>query len=121
MTGQGTRCVSSKVASDMSTRQKKIRNTGRLVVPLFAIAFISYFGFHSINGDRGLNATQRFEVRKAELEARLSALTEERKLLQQRVKLLPSSGPVVRDMLDEKAREALNLSRPNEIVIYDFH
>ena len=114
MTGRGTRCVSSKVAFDMSTRQKKIRNTGRLVVPLFAIAFISYFGFHSINGDRGLNATQRFEVR-------LSALTEERKLLQQRVKLLPSSGPVVRDMLDEKAREALNLSRPNEIVIYDFH
>ncbi|MCY6380722.1 FtsB family cell division protein [Hoeflea prorocentri] len=105
----------------MSTRQKKIRKTGRLIIPTIAIAFISYFGFHSINGDRGLNATQQFDVRKAQLEAELSSLKSERKLLQQQVKLLPTSGPVVRDMLDEKARQALNLSRPDEIVIFDYN
>lgn len=104
----------------MSTRQKKIRKTGRLIVPTIAIAFISYFGFHSIHGDRGMKAMQRFEVRKALLEQKLTALTKERKMLQQQVKLLPSNGPVVRDMLDERARQALNLSRPNEIVIFDF-
>ena len=105
----------------MSTRQKKIRKTGRLVIPIIAIAFISYFGFHSINGDRGVNATQEFDVRKAQLETELAALVSERKLLQQQVKLLPTSGPVVRDMLDEKARQSLNLSRPDEIVIYDYN
>ncbi len=104
----------------MSTRQRKIRKTGRLVVPVLAIAFISYFGFHSINGDRGLNARQSFERRAAELELRLEGLIAERKRLQRQVMLLPQSGPVVRDMLDEQAREALNLTRPNEIVIYDY-
>lgn len=104
----------------MSTRQKKIRKTGRLVIPIIAIAFISYFGFHSINGDRGLNATQEFDVRKTQLETKLAALVAERKLLQQQVKLLPTSGPVVRDMLDEKARQSLNLSRADEIVIFDY-
>ncbi len=104
----------------MSTRQRKIRKTGRLVVPVLAIAFISYFGFHSINGDRGLNARQQFERRAAELEVRLESLVAERKRLQQQVLLLPQNGPVVKDMLDERAREALNLTRPNEIVIYDF-
>ncbi|MDF2373903.1 MAG: septum formation initiator family protein [Rhizobiaceae bacterium] len=103
----------------MSTRQKKIRNTGRLIVPTIAIAFISYFGFHAINGDRGMNAKQRFVVRKASLELELAALVKERKVLQQQVQLLPQGGPVVRDMLDERAREALSLSRPNEIVIFD--
>ena len=104
----------------MSTRQKKIRRTGRLVIPIIAIAFISYFGFHSINGDRGLNATQGFDVRKAQLETELAALVAERKLLQQQVKLLPTRGPVVRDMLDERARQSLNLSRADEIVIFDY-
>lgn len=104
----------------MSTRQKKIRKTGRLVIPIIAIAFISYFGFHSINGDRGLNATQEFDVRKTQLETKLAALVAERKLLQQQVKLLPTSGPVVRDMLDERARQSLNLSRADEIVIFDY-
>ena len=104
----------------MATRQKKIRKTGRLIIPTIAIAFISYFGFHSIHGDRGMNAMQRFEVRKALLEQELAALKTKRTKLQQQVKLLPSNGPVVRDMLDERAREALNLARPNEIIIFDF-
>ena len=104
----------------MSTRQRKIRKTGRLIIPALAIAFISYFGYHSINGDRGLNARQQFERRAAELEVRLESLVAERKRLQQQVLLLPQNGPVVKDMLDERAREALNLTRPNEIVIYDF-
>ncbi|MEM9104698.1 MAG: septum formation initiator family protein [Pseudomonadota bacterium] len=104
----------------MATRQKKIRRTGRLIIPTVAIAFITYFGFHSIHGDRGMNAMQKFDVRKALLQQELAALKTKRKKLQQQVKLLPSNGPVVRDMLDERAREALNLARPDEIVIFDF-
>lgn len=104
----------------MSTQQRKIRKTGRLVVPALAVVFIGYFGFHSINGHRGLNAKQSFEQRTAELELQLEGLVKQRKRLQQRLLLLPPNGPVVKDMLDERAREALNLSRPNEIVIYDY-
>lgn len=104
----------------MATRQRKIRKTGRLVVPLLAVAVISYFGFHSINGDRGLNAKKTFQQRTAELEVRLDTLVQQRKRLQEKVMLLPPNGPVVKDMLDEQAREALNLARPNEIVIFDY-
>lgn len=104
----------------MLTRQKKIRNTSWLLIPAVAIAFISYFGFHAIHGDRGMTAKQRFVVRTAQLEQELDALVVERKFLQRQVNLLPPGGPVIRDMLDERAREALNLSRPNEIVIYDY-
>lgn len=104
----------------MATRQKKNRKTGRLIVPAMAIAFISYFAYHSIHGDLGMTSLKRLEFQKAQLELELAVLQKQRGMLQQRVKLLPSHGPVVRDMLDEKAREALSLSRPNEIVIFDF-
>ena len=105
----------------MSTQQRKIRKTGRLIVPCLAVVFITYFGFHAVNGSRGLHAKQNFEQRTAELELKLETLVAERKRLQQRLLLLPSHGPVVKDMLDERAREALNLTRANEIVIFDYN
>ncbi|MEM6461625.1 MAG: septum formation initiator family protein [Pseudomonadota bacterium] len=104
----------------MSTRQKKNRKSSQLIVPAIAIAFISYFGYHAVNGGRGMQALQDFDTRKASLERELAALTKQREFLERKISLLPSHGPVVRDMLDERAREALSLSRPNEIVIFDF-
>ena len=52
----------------------------------------------------------------AELQARLDAIRAERIELERRVQLL-HDGTLEKDMLDEQARRALNLSQADEIAI----
>ncbi|AJY46939.1 FtsB family cell division protein [Martelella endophytica] len=102
----------------MWTRHHKSRIYGRLVVPAIAACFLSYFVYHSIHGDYGLNAAKRFEAHKELNQRRLDKLVAEREALEQRVKRL-SDGSLMKDALDERARYALNLLKPDEIVIFD--
>ena len=111
------RRLECKALSRMSTRQRKIRNTGRYVIPAISAAFFIYFGYHAIHGDRGMLARERFEERSVELQAQLQTLVSRREKLQHQIQLL-QDGTLERDMLDERARQALNLSRPNEITIF---
>jgi cell division protein FtsB len=101
----------------MWTKHHKKRKLGRFVMPLIAVAFLSYFGYHSIHGEFGLKATEKFDRQRVERQARLDKLTEQRKTLEKEVALL-SDGSLERDMLDEKARFGLNMSRADEIVIF---
>ncbi|CAN7417078.1 septum formation initiator family protein [Pararhizobium sp. LjRoot235] len=101
----------------MWTKHHKKRKLGRFVMPLIAVAFLSYFGYHSIHGEFGLKATEKFDRQRIERQARLDALTAQRKTLEKEVALL-SDGSLERDMLDEKARFGLNMSRADEIVIF---
>ncbi|MDB5525992.1 MAG: hypothetical protein JWM58_3755 [Rhizobium sp.] len=101
----------------MWTKQHKKRYLGRFVTPLLATAFCSYFGYHAIHGDLGLNATSEFEVRRIERVAQLDDLVKARKELERQVALM-SDGSLEKDMLDEKARYSLNVSRSDEIVIF---
>ncbi|BCH54266.1 FtsB family cell division protein [Agrobacterium vitis] len=102
----------------MWTRHHKNRKFGRLVLPAVTIAFIGYFGYHSIHGDYGLKAGEHFDVVRAERSKELATLIHDRKKLETQVKLL-SDGSLERDMIDEKARYQLNMSRPDEIVIFN--
>ena len=101
----------------MWTKHHKKRKFGRLVLPVITVAFLSYFSYHSIHGDFGLNSMEEFERRRIERQARLDVLTERREVLEREVALM-SDGSLERDMLDEKARFALNMSRSDEIVIF---
>ena len=101
----------------MWTKHHKKRKLGRFVMPLIAVAFLSYFGDHSIHGEFGLKATEKFDRQRVERQTRLDELTGQRKTLEKEVALL-SDGSLERDMLDEKARFGLNMSRPDEIVIF---
>ena len=101
----------------MWTRHHKKRKLGRLVMPRIAVAFLSYFGYHSIHGGYGLKATEQFDRQIVERQARLDKLTKQRMILEKEVQLM-SDGSLERDMLDEKARLALNMSRSDEIVIF---
>jgi cell division protein FtsB len=101
----------------MWTKHHKKRKLGRFVMPLIAVAFLSYFGYHSIHGEFGLKATEKFDRQRVERQARLDELTARRKTLEKEVALL-SDGSLERDMLDEKARFGLNMSRADEIVIF---
>jgi len=101
----------------MWTKQHKKRHFGRLVTPLLAAAFCTYFGYHAIHGELGLNATKEFERRRIERVAELTELVKARKELERQVALM-SDGSLEKDMLDEKARYSLNVSRSDEIVIF---
>ncbi|HTO29920.1 MAG TPA: septum formation initiator family protein [Pararhizobium sp.] len=101
----------------MWTKHHKKRKLGRFVMPLISIAFLSYFGYHSIHGEYGLRATEKFDRQRIERQTRLDELTMQRQTLEKEVALL-SDGSLERDMLDEKARFGLNMSRSDEIVIF---
>ena len=100
----------------MWTRQHKQRNTGRLIVPAISAALITYFGFHAYHGEFGIYSRYRLEARTVELQQRLDVIKAQRMQLERRVQLL-HDGTLEKDMLDEQARRALNLSHADEIVI----
>ncbi|MBX9457801.1 MAG: septum formation initiator family protein [Rhizobium sp.] len=101
----------------MWTKQHKKRHLGRLVTPILAAIFFAYFGYHVVNGDLGIEAAKGFEQRRIERLAELEDLIKQRKDLEREVALM-SDGSLERDILDEKARYALNVSRIDEIVIF---
>jgi cell division protein FtsB len=102
----------------MWTKHHKKRKFGRFVLPAITIAFVSYFGYHCVHGELGLIATDKFEQQRLEREAELAKLTARRQQLERQVALM-SDGSLEKDMLDEIARYQLNVSRPDEIVIFN--
>jgi cell division protein FtsB len=100
----------------MWTRQHKKRNTGRLIIPAISAVFLTYFGFHAYNGEFGIYSRYQLEARTVELQAQLDAVKGRRIELERRVQLL-HDGTLEKDMLDEQARRALNLSHSDEITI----
>ncbi|QDZ02443.1 septum formation initiator family protein [Nitratireductor mangrovi] len=100
----------------MWTRQYKKRNGGKFIVPVLAALFLTYFGFHAFHGEFGIYSKYRLETRTVEMLARLEDKRAERLELERRVQLL-HNGTLERDMLDEQARRALNLSAPDELTI----
>ncbi|MBB6259608.1 cell division protein FtsB [Paenochrobactrum gallinarii] len=100
----------------MWTKQKRKSIRGRFVLPLLATAFLSYFGFHAYHGEYGIDSSGRLQQQVNLLTAELDELTTERQAMEKRVSLL-RDGSIEKDMLDEQARRALNLSNANELTI----
>ncbi|MCX7304310.1 MAG: septum formation initiator family protein [Hyphomicrobiales bacterium] len=100
----------------MWSRHHKQRNTGRLIVPAISALFLSYFGFHAYHGEYGIYSKYRYEAEAVQLQARLEVVKSQRVDMERRVQLL-HDGTLEKDMLDEQARRALNLSQADEIVI----
>ncbi|WP_214472562.1 septum formation initiator family protein [Mesorhizobium sp. dw_380] len=100
----------------MWTRQHKQRNTGRLIIPSLCAVFLAYFGFHAYHGEFGINSKYQLEAQTVALQAQLDAVKARRMELERRVRLM-HDGTLEKDMLDEQARKALNLSQADEITI----
>ena len=101
----------------MITRKDNIRHKARQVlVPLMGAGLIAYFGYHAVQGDRGLLAwwSLRYEIEKADYE--LAAVTTEKKVLEHRVSLLRPES-LDRDMLEERARAMLGVVHKNDLII----
>ena len=83
---------------------------------LLLACLVAYFGYHAVQGERGLNAWWVLSQKLDLAQASLDTLTGQRATLAARVRLLrpDSLDP---DMLEERARAILNFGRPDEILV----
>ena len=100
----------------MSARPARRSLLRRLLLLALLAAYLSYFGFHAMNGSYGLRALAELEVEAERLALELDALQTERSELDARAALLRPGG-IDPDMVDELARRDLNVIAPNEVVI----
>lgn len=97
--------------------KKKAKNAFQnALLTTIGLLVVGYFVYHTILGDRGWFAMRRLENEVAQAQGNLDTLQKERTALQHRTQLLQSNG-MDPDLLEEKSRELLNYSKPNEIVI----
>jgi cell division protein FtsB len=98
--------------------RRKFAKAGRAAVgPFLALALIAYFGLNLVQGDHGLLAWARAAHKVHAAQATLALAEAEKNRLEHRASLLKGDH-LDRDMLDERARAALNVIGPNEIVVF---
>lgn len=78
---------------------------------------MGYFAYHAVEGGYGLFALGKLQDRVASLEADLATARAERQKMEQRVALMRPES-LDSDMIDERAREALNMADAKDIVIF---
>lgn len=81
-----------------------------------AIALMGYLAFAALQGEHGLFRLFRIEAQEKRLQAELDALRAERAAVENKTRRL-STETLDLDLLDEQARKALGLGRPDEILI----
>lgn len=101
----------------MSTRQRKQSKIRPLLVPGFCLCLLSYFAYHAVEGDYGLFALRELILREAELTKELELAVQERQAAESSVALMRSQS-LDQDLVDERARQALNVAHPDDAIIY---
>lgn len=94
--------------------RRRLRWQAWLVIVGLGLA--GYFGYHAVNGDRGLLASQQLTDDLNVMEKRLAALREERESLERKVLRLRSDS-LDPDLIDELARETLSMVEPEDVII----
>jgi cell division protein FtsB len=98
--------------------RRTIAKLGRAVMgPFLAITLIVYFGLNLVQGDHGLLAWVQRSRQVHSAETTLAATEDELAHLRHRADLLKGDH-LDTDLLDERARAALNAIGPDEIVIF---
>lgn len=98
---------------------EEIRRRARgAIVPVICAALIGYFGYHIVEGDRGLKAYARLSAEILRAETVIAEISAERRAVERRVSLLRSDGLDL-DILDEQARKALGSIGPEDVVIIE--
>jgi cell division protein FtsB len=80
------------------------------------VGLAAYFGYHAVNGSRGVLAWQELTAELTVAAAELDALAAERQDLQRKVDRLRSDG-LDADLVDELARRGLGLVQPLDVII----
>jgi len=92
------------------------RRAKALVGPMLGIVLTGYFGYHLVEGERGLRAWTRLTHELRVAKEHLAAVSAERAELERRV-LHMRPAHVDPDLLDAQTRKTLDVLRPDEIVI----
>lgn len=100
----------------MAKSRKKKRWIQQTLWSMVGVVVVGYFLYHTIQGDRGWFAMLRMQHEVSVAEGTLDKLRSQREELQHRTELLRDDN-MDPDLLEEKSRELLNYSKPNEIVI----
>lgn len=101
--------ISMSLLIELRARAKQI------VVPVLGIVAVSYFSYHTIQGERGILAWLQLTNQLEQAKETLHTLEFERNTLASRVRLLHPDHLDL-DMLDEQARRLLNVGREDEIL-----
>jgi cell division protein FtsB len=86
------------------------------VVLLLGAVVTAYFSYHAVAGRTGFEARSRVVSERAGAETRLRDLEAVRAGLERDIGLLQADN-LDADMLDEQARQALGMARPDEVVV----
>ncbi len=96
---------------------QELRGRARHIVwPVLCACLIIYAGYHALQGDRGLKAWSALNQKIVDAKAKRATATDTRKRLELRVSMLRERSLDL-DLLEERARWTLNLSRRGDIVI----
>ena len=95
-----------------------IERIRQIAVPVFGALVVGYFAYHSMKGDHGLNAYIKLSGELAKAEEVLQERRSKREVIEHRTNLLRPDNLDL-DILDERARDVLNLLNVNERVIFD--
>lgn len=104
--------------SDLSSSLKRAaRNAARQAIgPAIGACVVTYFVYYAVQGDRGLIAMKQLQTEIARAETVLAQVSTERERMEQRANLLKTEN-LDPDMLDERARNLLNLAGARDVVI----
>ncbi len=100
----------------MSTLFGSGRRLRQAIVPLLWACAAAYFGYHAVQGERGLVAWLRLSQEVERIEASLQIAVAERASLEHNVALLSPDGLDL-DMLEERARVVLGLAHPQDFIV----
>ena len=107
-------CASGGRCRHVSVSSRRLRP---LLLPVCCLLVLGYFAYHAVEGDYGLFALGKLQDRVASLEAELATARAEREQMERHVALMRPES-LDRDMIDERAREALNMADAKDIVIF---
>ena len=95
----------------------EIRRRARLIAPqVLLVCLAAYFGYHAVQGDRGVLAWLRLEQELAQARALDRQLAAVQERLTRRVGLMRPDH-LDPDMLEEQARLILNFGRPDDYLV----
>jgi cell division protein FtsB len=88
------------------------------VVTCACLGMLGFFAWHGFEGPRGFRFNEKLKSQSAQLTGDLTAIQEQRANFEHRVALLRPES-VDPDMLDEMARQTLDVARPGELIVLD--
>ncbi|HSA82439.1 MAG TPA: septum formation initiator family protein [Geminicoccaceae bacterium] len=83
---------------------------------LVGLGLAAYFGYHAVNGSRGLFAWRDVNAELAATQQELESLRAERRTLDERVRRLRHNS-LDPDLIDELARKELSFVEPLDVII----